>query len=359
MSIIGSFPTTLANGQPEDATQVMSLFSWIQSQVNGNACAATTTTNVLKGDGSGNTTMAVAGTDYVVPNSDYLAISGTANVYSGNYPGLVALVDGLKLRFKTNLANTGASTFNPNSLGAKPIVDYEGNALVGGELISNGNAELTYNSAFNSGNGAWVLNLLETQLAIFLGTMSTQNSNAVSITGGTLNGVVINGATSINTSMPIFATSPNSGSSGGVVVKQNASGGNCYIQFTNNAVSSEFGDLSVSPSGLMNLTAPGGLTLNGGSVIKGLGLGGESWHAVSRSFNTVYTNSASYPIMVLFSWATPSSSGAVQVFVNGLQINGQGDTGNSYSMTFIVPAGQTYEVTSSGSASLSSWSELY
>ena len=64
MSIINTYPTTLQNGQVEDATVVMTLFAWIQSQVNGNACGATTGSTLLKGDGAGNTTPAVAGTDY-------------------------------------------------------------------------------------------------------------------------------------------------------------------------------------------------------------------------------------------------------------------------------------------------------
>ena len=63
--IINSFPTVLQNGTVEDATQVMTLFSWIQAQVNGNACGSTTGTGILKGDGSGNTLQATAGVDYV------------------------------------------------------------------------------------------------------------------------------------------------------------------------------------------------------------------------------------------------------------------------------------------------------
>lgn len=158
MTIIGSFPTTLANGQPEDATQVMSLFSWIQSQVNGNACAATITTNVLKGDGSGNTTSAVSGTDYLAPNADYIVGAGSANAYTTTFiPAITALTDGIKYRFKANISNTGASTLNANSLGVKPIVNWYGNPLVGGEIVASANIEVTYNTSFNSGNGAWVI----------------------------------------------------------------------------------------------------------------------------------------------------------------------------------------------------------
>ena len=158
MTIIGSFPTTLANGQPEDATQVMSLFSWIQSQVNGNACAATITTNVLKGDGNGNTTSAVSGTDYLAPNADYIVGAGSSNTYTATFiPAITALTDGIKYRFKANAANTGASTLNASSLGVKPIVNWYGNPLVGGEIVANANIEVTYNTSFNSGNGAWVI----------------------------------------------------------------------------------------------------------------------------------------------------------------------------------------------------------
>ena len=72
MSIIGTFPTTIANGQVEDATVVMSLFAWIQAQTNGNACAATTGSAMLKGDGAGNTAIAISGTDYA-PGTQALA----------------------------------------------------------------------------------------------------------------------------------------------------------------------------------------------------------------------------------------------------------------------------------------------
>jgi microcystin-dependent protein len=158
MTIIGSFPTTLANGQPEDATQVMSLFSWIQSQINGNACAATITTNVLKGDGFGNTTSAVSGTDYLAPNADYIVGAGSANAYTTTFiPAITTLTDGIKYRFKANISNTGASTLNANSLGVKPIVNWYGNPLVGGEIVASANIEVTYNTSFNSGNGAWVI----------------------------------------------------------------------------------------------------------------------------------------------------------------------------------------------------------
>lgn len=58
MSIIGALPVNLTNGTVADATQVMSDLNWIQSQVNGNACPATSGTSLLAGDGAGGTTPA-------------------------------------------------------------------------------------------------------------------------------------------------------------------------------------------------------------------------------------------------------------------------------------------------------------
>lgn len=76
MAIVGTFPSPVTNGTTEDATQVMSLFSFIQSQVNSNACPKTTGGSILKGDNAGGTTSAAGGTDYYAPSGG--AIAGRA-----------------------------------------------------------------------------------------------------------------------------------------------------------------------------------------------------------------------------------------------------------------------------------------
>lgn len=82
MSIVGTLPTTIKNGDAEDANVVMALFQFIQTQINANGCPATTGSGVLKGDGAGGTTAAVAGTDYV--NGSFL--QGFRNrLYNGNF----------------------------------------------------------------------------------------------------------------------------------------------------------------------------------------------------------------------------------------------------------------------------------
>ena len=88
--------------------------------------------------------------------TNYAADTGTANVYAATFvPAITALTDGTVVRVKIKTANSGASTFNPNGLGAKPIVGSAHAALQGGELVANGHAWLQYNSSLSG--GSWVI----------------------------------------------------------------------------------------------------------------------------------------------------------------------------------------------------------
>jgi hypothetical protein len=88
--------------------------------------------------------------------TDYAADTGAANTYVAAFtPAVTELVDGMVLRFKALNANTGASTFNPNGLGAKPIVGGAHAALQGGEIAPNGDVWLQYNSSI--GGGSWIM----------------------------------------------------------------------------------------------------------------------------------------------------------------------------------------------------------
>jgi hypothetical protein len=90
----------------------------------------------------------------------YSLAGGTANAITAAYtPTVAALTDGMVLRFKGGLANTGAATFTPNSgtVAASPIYGNDYQPLTGGEIVVNGNCTVVWNAALNSGNGAWVL----------------------------------------------------------------------------------------------------------------------------------------------------------------------------------------------------------
>lgn len=74
----------------------------------------------------------------------YAATTGSANTYVASIPGIAGLVAGLRIIVKINVANTGASTININSLGAKSIRKAGGAALTSGNLKAGGVYTLVY-----------------------------------------------------------------------------------------------------------------------------------------------------------------------------------------------------------------------
>lgn len=86
----------------------------------------------------------------------YAYDTGGANTYVASYtPAITAITDGMVLKFKAANANTGAATFNPNGLGAKPILGAAHSALQAGEIVAGGDVWLQWNSSI--GAGSWIL----------------------------------------------------------------------------------------------------------------------------------------------------------------------------------------------------------
>lgn len=87
---------------------------------------------------------------------NYAAAGGSANAITATYsPAVTTLSDSTVLLVKAVAANTGATTFSPNGLTAKPVVGLGHNALQGGEIVANGDVCLQYNTTI--GGGSWVL----------------------------------------------------------------------------------------------------------------------------------------------------------------------------------------------------------
>lgn len=85
---------------------------------------------------------------------DYSVDTGTANTYVVAYSTVnTTLIDGLGLSFKAKVSNTGASTFKPDALTAKPILGQGLQPLQGNEIIANEYNRLIY-SAFHD---SWIL----------------------------------------------------------------------------------------------------------------------------------------------------------------------------------------------------------
>lgn len=88
------------------------------------------------------------------PAGNYAIDAGTPNAYAAAYtPAVTDRVDGLTLKFRATTSNTGATTFAPNGLGAKPILGGAHAALQGGEIVAGGLVEVIWSSLLD----AWVL----------------------------------------------------------------------------------------------------------------------------------------------------------------------------------------------------------
>jgi hypothetical protein len=168
--------------------------------------------------------------------------------------------------------------------------------------------------------------------------MAAQSASSVAITGGTITGItdlaVADGGTGASTLT-------------GVVI------GNGTSAMT-----------AVAPGTSGNVLTSNGTTWTSAAatVTSGLGLNGEVWNNVtgSRSFNTQYTNSRSYPIAVS-ARTTCSGGSAINFIVDGVSIsnfnwqwNGCGSFGGGF---VIVPPGKTYQLDSGQSVDY--WRELY
>lgn len=79
---------------------------------------------------------------------------GTTNVYAVPYtPAVTAINDGMVVRFKAKTANTGACTFAPDSMTAKPLIGAGALALQGGEIVAGGTCTVIWLSSL----AKWVL----------------------------------------------------------------------------------------------------------------------------------------------------------------------------------------------------------
>ena len=182
-------------------------------------------------------------------------------------------------------------------------------------------------------NTAYVKNAIDD---LGVGTLSTQDANAVSITGGSITGItdlaVADGGTGASTLT-------------GVVI------GNGTSAMT-----------AVAPSTSGNVLTSNGTTWTSSSLPAPAQVFGSTWTNLTgtkTSFNT-YTNTTGKYIQV-FCNSGCNGGGNGQIYINGnlvarwaAQFNGCG--GYSCNMAAIVPPGATYYITSDGA--VNSWWEL-
>lgn len=86
--------------------------------------------------------------------ADYLATTGSGGTYvATSSPAATGLVDGMFVRIEANHTSTGSMTFNLDGLGAKSILDGNGQTLPNGGIQSGGIYGLSYDATLD----AWFL----------------------------------------------------------------------------------------------------------------------------------------------------------------------------------------------------------
>jgi hypothetical protein len=167
------------------------------------------------------------------------------------------------------IAFTGASvdTFSGGSTGLTPSSPQTGNVVLGGTLnVSSGGTGANTLTGYVKGNGTSAFTATATipnSDITGLGTMATENSNSVSITGGTIDGVAIDGGVTINNAT-IGAIIPSTGaftsltSNGEAVVTAGST-----TTLTNKSISGSTNTLSnIANSSLTNSS----ITVNGVTI---------------------------------------------------------------------------------------------
>lgn len=270
----------------------------------------------------------------------YAVASGTANALTATVPStLTTLQDGMYFTIMSSAANTGAVTLNltlgSTSTGVVPVVKGNNEALISGDIPSAG---YPLSFVYSGTYAAWVL----TDANVVLTPYALINSQTFTGTPRVPTPVINDNSTIIaNTAYvqnnlanyaPIFSPTLT-----GTPAAPTASAGTNTTQLATTA-----------------------FVQNALGALKGLGFGGTSWHGVSRSFGTTYTNSYSYPIAVSAT-ATCAVTSEIHAYVDGIlvswfqwQFNGCGSFGGAF---IIVPPGSTYQLNSS--QGVYNWVELY
>jgi hypothetical protein len=130
----------------------------------------------------------------------------------------------------------------------------------------------------NSNNLSDVLSVPQSRTNLGLGTMATENSTAVAITGGTINGTSVGVATS---AAGQFTSVTTVGTSSQVLVQDLAAGGTAYLQLYRNANTCYLGIATDTNQNVSMAASTGMVSLSGGLTVNG----------TSANFNNMTANS--------------------------------------------------------------------
>jgi hypothetical protein len=223
---IGGNPTISLTGLPLTLAQLTGsgVITYSGSTINPRTITGTANQiTVANGTGvSGDPTIAIA-SNPIIPGT------GAMTIPSGTIPQRPVGSDG-QIRYNTQtsvyeayssggwntipFAGSAVDTFSAGATGLTPNTAQTGNIVLGGILnVPSGGTGVATLTGYVKGNGTSVMTASATIPSsdiTGLGTMSTENSNSVNITGGSITNVTIDGGCTID-SAPIGATTPSTG----------------------------------------------------------------------------------------------------------------------------------------------------
>lgn len=209
----------------------------------------------------------------------YAVDSGAANAYVVTLsPAPGAYVDGMLVSFRATNANSGASTINVNSLGAKSIVTNANAALASGAILVNGTYDLIYNSSF----GAFVLVNSSASSGGVTASQIQQQAFTYAVDSGVANAYVVT-----------LSPAPSAYTDGMIV---------CFRATNPNTGAST---INVNGLGVVNLTNNNGTSLTNGEILGGTGNPLICIYN-SSSGNFYLINNAFFPALI-----SPSASSTV------------------------------------------------
>ena len=128
--------------------------------------------------------------------------TGSANTYVlATTSGLTSLQDGLTLTFLINVTNTGASTLNVDTLGAKKLLA-SGASLVAGNLVAGQPVTVVYDASADSSAGAWLV-ANPVPVAASVSYDSDDISNVSTVSGTNVSDALETNATAILLKAPL------------------------------------------------------------------------------------------------------------------------------------------------------------
>lgn len=286
--------------------------------------------------------------------TDYAVGSNTGNAYSASFtPAVTSLVDGMVLRFKAGTANTGPSTFAPNGLEAKPIVNMKYAALAAGDIQEGGEIWLQYNSSVLG--GAWVsilsLGISEASTTVkgivelATDTETQEGTDAAKAVTAAGLASVLSGKQDADATLSALAE---------LVVAANK------LIYATGADTFATTDLTAFARTLLDDADAAAARVTLG-VLTPIGEG-QSWQDVtaSRTRATTYTNTTGRPIMVSITAKDSGTQIYMNLWLGGLKVAEQiGGGGAQLQVTAIVPPGVTYKVERGDTTdNITGWMEL-